>query len=391
MWVGVQPLRWRPVDARERHAAPAAQLADRFYQLTGKRPHGLWQAPGRVNLIGEHTDYNEGLALPFAIDRRLTVAVRRRRDRQVRCFSTGEPAIGAADLDDLRPGSLARWARYPVGVLWALQRVARADVPGVDLVVDSTVASGAGLSSSAALEAAVAVAVNDLGDLDLDRRRLADVCHAAESDFVGAPVGMMDPLAVLFGEAGRGLLIDFRSQVIESLPLGMGPLVVVDTHVRHETTGGAYAARRRRCREAADRLGLPALRDATADQVAADLDGELQRRARHVVSEDQRVLEAARRLRSGAAIGELLTASHVSLRDDFDVSCPELDAVVEAALDAGALGARLTGAGFGGCAIVLGLDAGSVTEALGRRFRGPGRRVPTAFAVVASDGAGRVA
>jgi galactokinase len=363
-------------------------LADRFEALTGQPPEGLWQAPGRVNLIGEHTDYNAGFALPFAIDRRTVVALRRRRDRQVRCWSSLDGMAVAAEvsLDALAPReAIAPWARYPIGVLWALEQ-AGVSTPGVDLVVDSTVPIGAGLSSSAAL---VAVAIDDVCDLGLRWRALVEVCHSAETEFVGAPVGRLDQIAVLCGRQDHGLMIDFRSVAVTTVALGPGPFVVVDTRVRHRNTDGAYAARRQACGEAAVLLGVPALRDATLEMVEG-LDRELRRRARHVVSENERVLEVARRLRSGEAIGELLYQSHASLRDDFEVSCPELDTVVATAHQAGATGARLTGAGFGGSAIVLGIDAAVLGEALTDEFGRRGLRPPTAFAVQASDGAGRL-
>jgi galactokinase len=363
-------------------------LVERFRAWTGRSPEGVWQAPGRVNLIGEHTDYNGGLAIAFAIDRQVTVAARRRPDRIVRFLSTPEFGEATADLDRLGPAALPPWARYPVGVAWALEHLAGLRLPGVDVAIGSTVPAGGGLSSSAALEVAVAVALDDLCQAGLGRLQLARVCHAAETDFVGAPVGLLDQLAVLYGRLGHGLLIDFRSLAIEPAPLATGPLVVVDTHVRHANADGAYAARRASCQQAADRLGVTDLRAATQEMVEEQLDGELRRRARHVVTENERVLETARRLRAGAAgIGDLLTASHASLRDDYQVSCPELDAVVEAVLAAGAGGARMTGAGFGGCAIVVGLEPESAADALRRR----GLDRPTVFAVVASEGAGRVA
>ena len=357
-------------------------LADRFRHLTGRPPEGQWCAPGRVNLIGEHTDYNGGLALPFAIDRHIAVAVGRRSDRLVRCWSAGGFGDAMADLDDLAPGSLVPWARYPIGVLWAFLRLGGLDLPGVDLVVESTLPAGAGLSSSAALEAAVAMAMNDLCQAGLDRLRLAQLCHAAETDFVGAPVGMLDQLAVLLAEAGHGLLIDFGSMAVEPLPLSIGPLVVVDTGIRHHTADGLYQSRRRACQQAASQLGLTDLGAATRADVEDRLTGELQQRARHVVTENGRVREAARRLPAGLGIGDLLSASHASLRDDFQVSCPELDAVVEVALAAGALGARMTGAGFGGCAIVLGLEAETLADALHGRL--------SVFSVVPAEGAHRL-
>jgi galactokinase len=365
-------------------------LADRFRHLTGRSPEGVWQAPGRVNLIGEHTDYNAGFALPFAIDRQTLVAVGRRSDRHVRCWSAQDDATAEADLEDLDRDSVVGWARYPVGVFWALDQ-AGADVPGADVLVDSAVPVGSGLSSSAALVAAVAVALDELGGTGLDRYQLAELCHAAESHFVGVPVGMLDQFAVLSAQAGHGLLIDFRSLVVEAVPLAIGPLVVVDTGVRHSNAEGAYAARRRSCEQAAAELGVSQLRDATRLDVEQRLKGELRRRARHVVSENERVLAAAGRLAAGDGIGDLLNASHASLRHDYEVSCAELDAVVECGHRCGASGARLTGAGFGGSAIVLGVEVKELAAALERSFPEKGLRLPIAFPVIPSEGAGRVA
>jgi len=366
-------------------------VADRFHDVTGQPADGVWRAPGRVNLIGEHTDYNAGLALPFAIDRATAVAVRRRADRRMRCWSSHDHRPADVDLDAIDRAALPPWARYPVGVLWSFARAGLV-VPGVDILVESTVPVGSGLSSSAALEAAVAVAVDDLNAMGLDRRRLVDLCHAAETDFVGAPVGMLDQFAVLYGRADHGLLLDFRffEASVEEIPLRIGPLVVVDTRVRHSNAEGAYAARRRSCRAAALALGVAHLRDATPAEVAARLDGELRRRARHVVSENERVVSAAGRLRAGEGIGDLMFASHASLRDDFEVSCPELDAVVETAAGLGAAGARLTGAGFGGSAIVLGLSAADLEDGLAQSFSRRGLAHPDVFAVAPSPGAGRL-
>ena len=367
----------------------AGRVADRFRRVTGRSPEGVWRAPGRVNLIGEHTDYNAGLALPFAIDRQTLVAVRRRPDRRAGCWSTHDDTGGlVADLDDLAPGSVAGWGRYPLGVVWAFEQRGF-PISGVDILVDSTVPLGGGLSSSAALEGAVAVALDDLSGTGLDRRQLAELCHAAESDFAGVPVGMLDQLAVFGGRKGHGLLIDFRTMAVEAIPLDIGPLVVVDTHVRHANADGNYARRRRDCQDAAEQLGVASLRDATPEVVDL-LSGQLRRRARHVVSENDRVIETARRLRVGAGIGDLLSASHVSLRDDFDVSCPELDVVVETALENGAGGARLTGAGFGGCAIVVDADADTISAAVQHRFRQCRFGRPTVFTVIPDDGPGRI-
>jgi len=350
---------------------------------------GTWRAPGRVNLIGEHTDYNDGFALPFAIDRHSDVRVVLRSDRRVRCWSAQEGGQVTADLDDLRPGGVVGWARYPLGVLWALETTG-VRLPGFDLWVDSTVPVGAGLSSSAALLAAVAAGVDEACGLALGSDGLVEVCHQAETIFVGVPVGRLDQVAVFHARAGHGLLIDFESLSVEQVPLRIGPLVVVDTGVRHHNDDGAYATRRAECEAAAAALGVPTLRHATTVAVNDRLDGVLQRRARHVTTENQRVLEAARRLGTGEDITELLYASHRSLRDDFEVSCPALDAVVGVAGSLGARGARMVGGGFGGCVLVVGLEAEPLRAAVTRVFAAHAWPPPSIFATQASAGAGRV-
>jgi len=351
---------------------------------------GTWRAPGRVNLIGEHTDYNNGFALPFAIDRHSDVRVVLRSDRLVRCWSAQEGRQVGASLDGLRPGGVVGWARYPLGVLWALE-TAGVRLPGFDLWVDSTVPVGAGLSSSAALLAAVAAGVDEACGLALGRDALVEVCHQAETVFVGVPVGLLDQIAVFHARAGHGLLIDFESLSTEQVPLGIGPLVVVDTAVRHHNDDGAYATRRSECEAAAAALGVPTLRHATTVAVNDRLDGVLLRRARHVTTENQRVLETARRLGAGEDIADLLYASHRSLRDDFEVSCPQLDAVVGVACSLGARGARMVGGGFGGCALVVGLETDPLRAAVTRAFAAHDWSPPTVFATHASAGAGRVA
>lgn len=336
-----------------RAARKAGALADILRHLSGREVAGVWTGPGRVNLIGEHTDYNRGLALPFALDRRTAVAVALRRDRRWRCWScqqaAGEAGLGdpvEADLDRLGPGRPAGWARYVLGVADGLARMGVA-VPGADILVDSDVPVGSGLSSSAALTAAVAVALDELTASGLGPEGLVGVCHDAESRFVGAPTGTLDQRAVLLGRPGHALLIDFATG--ETTPVGLsgaGELVVVDTGVRHDHTTGGYAERRRECEEAAAALGLADLRGADMEMVGTCLTGAVAARARHVVSENRRVRLTVARLGKGAGIGDLLYQSHCSLRDDFQVSCPELDAVVEAAMHAGASGARMTGGGF---------------------------------------------
>lgn len=379
----------------------AVGVADRFQEHFGQPPDGVWQAPGRVNLIGEHTDYNGGWALPFAIDRRVVVAAARRHDGRLRCISAQSDHEVQAETGSLSPKSVSGWGAYPLGVVWAM-RQAGYDAGGLDVAVDSGVPLGRGLSSSAALTAAVAVAVAELTGAEPD---LAVLCQRAEADFVGTPVGLLDPLAVLGGRPGEALMIDFAAPSVTPVPLKVGPLVVIDTGVVRSVGGGAYAERRRQCEEAARRLGVADLRHVDLATVETGLDGVLRRRARHVVTENQRVLEVVERLRIGVGIGDVLLASHASLRDDFEVSCPELDAVVEVAVEAGASGARLTGAGFGGCAISLGVSVEAIDDGLRRRFgeatgNGPrppafgdstgGGTRPTAFAVAPSQGAGRL-
>ena len=381
-------------------AARADRLSAAFAAETGRPPAGIWAAPGRVNLIGEHTDYNDGFVLPFALDRRTLAAVGIRADRLVRCRSTTAGPAPDIAVDEIRPGAVGGWAAYPLGVLWAL-RERGVDVPGLDLLIDSDVPTGAGLSSSAALEAAVAIAVAELTAAPLGRTELAAACRRAENDVVGAPTGVMDQMAALLCRAGNALFLDCRSLEVDHVPLdvkriGLG-LVVVNTGAPHALVDSAYADRLRSCERAAQALGVPALRDATVtelDRAGERLDEETRRRARHVITEDTRVLAVVERLRTGdlAAVGALLNESHASMRDDFEISSPELDMAVDAAREAGALGARMTGGGFGGSAIALvpadRVDA--VAEAAERAFATAGFRPPDVFPVVPSEGAGRL-
>jgi galactokinase len=364
-------------------------------------PAGVWSAPGRVNLIGEHTDYNDGFALPFAIAARTSVAVVLRPDRTLRMRSIQQPTGDVSvDLDDLAPGHPKGWAAYVAGVVWAARKAGH-DVTGLDLLVDGRVPLGSGLSSSHALECAVALALNDLLGLDLGPNELAELSHITENEFVGAPTGMMDQLASLRCTRGHALFVDFRTLEAQQVPLepepaGLG-LLVVDTRVHHEHADGAYGNRRAACERAARALGVPALRDLTAaglDDALARLDtDEDRRRVRHVVTENARVLATVEALHANdwATVGRLMTASHASLRDDYEVSCPELDAAVESLLRSGALGARMTGGGFGGSSVAL-LPAAAMDAAAGevvRAFRERGWTPPIAFAVSPSDGARR--
>ncbi len=374
-----------------------------FEAMTGRAPDGLWSAPGRVNLVGEHTDYNDGFVLPFAIDRRTLVAAGAREDAVLRVASTFSDQVievGLAELDAVR--GQADWAGYPLGVAWALGRSGAdlAAVPGLDLVIDSNVPVGAGLSSSAAIECAVALALDDLWRLGLSRGALARVGRLAENDYVGAPTGIMDQSAALLGVRDAGVFLDCRTLESQVVPLGLEAaglaVLVLDTGVSHAHATGGYGDRRAACEAGATALGVPALRDLSIDDLARAaelLDEATFRRVRHVVTENARVLEVVRTLRDDGptAIGALLDASHASLRDDFEVSVPELDLAVETAREHGALGARMTGGGFGGAAIALApLDAISrIQVAVDGAFAEHGFRAPEVYPVRPSDGAAR--
>jgi galactokinase len=379
---------------------PEGAARQGFLERFGHPPEGVWAAPARVNLIGEHTDYNDGFVLPLAIDRRVTVAAARRPDDLLRLVSLqrGERVLR---LGEVRPGVVDGWAAYAAGPLWALLQEG-AEVGGLDLVLASDVPIGSGLSSSAAVECATLLAARDLYGGPGDPARLAQLAQRAENEVVGVPSGIMDQMAAMKCRARHVLLLDCRTLGVEQVPFapaGAGlVLLVVDTRTSHSLAEGAYAERRRACQQAARLLGVPALRDATlADlDAAGDRLGEVAlRRARHVVAENARVLAVADQLRRGRpeAIGDALTASHASLRDDYQVSAPELDAAVEAALAAGALGARMTGAGFGGCALAVApADAAEkVTETVTGTFAGRGFREPEVFGAHPADGATRVA
>jgi len=376
-----------------------------FQQVYGYEPTVRYSAPGRVNLIGEHTDYNDGYVLPFAIDRRTVASIAPRDDRTIRVASAfdadSEPI--ALSLDDLSPERMDGWSAYVLGIAWALGAQAGADLSdktGFDVFVESDVPVGAGLSSSAAIECGVALAFNDLWDLGLDRKALARVGQYSENHAVGAPTGIMDQSASLLGEQDAVVFLDCRTldTAVVDLALEANGLevLVMDTRVEHAHATGGYKARRESCERGARVLGVEALRDVAVEDLPRAqelLDDETFRRVRHIVTEDQRVLDTVRTLREQGprAIGSLLVASHESMRDDFEISVPELDLAVATAMEHGAVGARMTGGGFGGAAIAL-VDRearDAIAAAVTAAFAAAGYREPNVFTVHAAQGARR--
>ncbi|MDN4648018.1 galactokinase [Curtobacterium sp. PsM8] len=376
-----------------------------FQQVFGYEPAVRYSAPGRVNLIGEHTDYNDGYVLPFAIDRRTTSDIAPREDRVIRVASSFDPEGGpvSLSLDELEPARMAGWSAYVFGIAWALREQAGADLSdrtGFDVFIDSDVPVGAGLSSSAAIECGVALAFTDLWELGLDRKTLARVGQYSENHAVGAPTGIMDQSASLLGEQDAVVFLDCRTLDTAVVDLALEAngleILVVDTRVEHAHATGGYKARRDSCEKGAEVLGVPALRDVSVDDLPRAqelLDDETFRRVRHIVTEDQRVLDTVRTLREQGprAIGSLLVASHESMRDDFEISVPELDLAVSTAVEHGAVGARMTGGGFGGAAIAL-VDREArdrIAAAVTTAFASAGYREPTVFTVHAAQGARR--
>ncbi len=402
----------RPSEAPEPQIAwtdgeGASRTAALFGDSFGGVPDGVWAAPGRVNLIGEHVDYNGGLCLPIALPHRTFVALARRDDGVVRVVSALAPSkVWSGTVADVVPGSVSSWVAYAAGPLWSLTQDGFG-VGGFDAAVDSCVPLGAGLSSSAAIECAVAVALDEvygLGQLvlgDAGRARLAAACVRAENEVAGAPTGGMDQAASMRALAGHALLLDNVDASIEQVPFDLESagleLLVIDTRAEHALVDGQYAARRAACHAAAGRLGVATLREVDdLDAALAVLPDPVEAaRVRHVVTEIARVREFTDLVRAGRVreVGPLLDASHESLRVDYEVSCAELDLAVATARAAGALGARMTGGGFGGSAIAL-IEAGaaaSVAGAVAAAFASAGMGEPAFLAAVAGPGAGRVA
>ena len=369
-----------------------------FERAFGRSAAAVGHAPGRVNLIGEHTDYNAGLCLPVALSHATYVAGALRSDGKVQVISRQSPHRWTGHVDRLGPGEATDWAAYVAGVLWAL-REDGLDLQGVELAIDSTVPLGAGLSSSAAVECAVAVAVCGLLGVDLShqrRQRLVAACIRAETEVAGAPTGGMDQTVALHASAGSALLIDFADHTTTDVALPLAEaglaLLVTDTRVSHNLTDGGYGQRRDDCEAAARRLGVSSLREADADQVETLADARLRNRARHVVSEIDRVSGVVEAIRADdwEALGPLFDASHASMRDDFEISCAELDTAVGTAVEAGAIGARMTGGGFGGSSLALVPEErfDAVVRAVDIAFAASGFRPPSHLRVEPSGAAG---
>jgi len=371
-----------------------ASLARNFEELFGRKPGVISEAPGRVNLIGEHIDYSEGFVLPFAIADRTYAAIAARTDGLVRIAShQRKEKIFTIDIHDVKPGSKGDWEKYVLGVLWSLGITS-----GVDILVDGSVPAGAGLSSSAALECSVAVGLNELFSLNTSLEDLARATQRAENDYVGVPCGIMDQSVSLMGKSGAALLLDCRDLSTESIPFNVADagleLLIIDTQAHHALVDGGYAERRASCESVAAKLNIPSMRHLTLEVLQASREKITKTefiRARHAVTEIARVLDAVKALRASdfATLGNLINQSHASLRDDYAVSCPELDVAVAASLAAGAMGARMVGGGFGGSAIALikAEDVADTRDAVTKAFETHGFKRPRFFTSLPSAGA----
>jgi galactokinase len=379
-----------PGDAGALTDSLRAGFADHY----GEPPTVVGRAPGRVNLIGEHTDYNAGLVLPVALPHATYAAARARGDDLVRVASRQQDEAWEGSLGELGPDAVDGWAGYAAGVVWTL-REAGHDVPGVDLLVDSRVPVGSGLSSSAALECSVGIALLSLVGADPVEHAptLVDAAIRAETEVVGAPTGGMDQTVAVHASEGAALLIDFESDERTVVPLDLAghTLLVTDTRVSHALTDGGYGARRADCEAAARELGVPSLRRADLEGVEALGDERVRRRARHVVTEIARVPQTVAALRDSRwdEVGSIFDASHRSMRDDFEISCPELDCAVAIAVQAGAVAARMTGGGFGGSSVAVVPDerVDAVVRAVDAAFVLEGFRAPQHLRAVPSGGA----
>jgi len=371
-----------------------SSIEEKFLQTFGEEPDLIAAAPGRVNLIGEHIDYSEGFVLPFAIKDRTTAAIRKRDDLTVRIASAQRRnKIVTVDINNVKPGLKGEWERYALGVLWSM-----GVKTGVDLLIDGHVPLGAGLSSSAALECSVATAVNHLFDMGYSLEDLARLTQKAENQYVGVPCGIMDQSVSLMATVGSALLLDCRDLSTRNIPFDVASsgleLLIIDTQAHHALTDGGYAERRASCESVAAKLGIKSMRELTMPQLnsAKELLTQIEYvRARHAVSEMQRVLDCVEALSTSdfTKVGQLINQSHISLRDDYTVSCPELDTAVDASLAAGALGSRMVGGGFGGSAIAL-IEASKTSEtihAVEKAFADKKFKTPRFFTSLPSQGA----
>ena len=371
-----------------------SSIEEKFLETFGEEPDLVAAAPGRVNLIGEHIDYSEGFVLPFAIKDRTLVAARKRDDSIVRVASAQRRnKIISVDINEVKPGLKGEWERYALGVLWSMGVKS-----GVDLLIDGHVPLGAGLSSSAALECSVATAMNHLFDMGFSLEELARLTQKAENQYVGVPCGIMDQSVSLMATNGFALLLDCRDLSTRNIPFDVAShgleLLIIDTQAHHALTDGGYAERRASCESVAAKLGVKSMRELTIEQLDSSRDKLSESeyiRARHAVTEMKRVLDCVEALASEdfTQVGQLLNQSHNSLRDDYTVSCPELDTAVEASLAAGALGARMVGGGFGGSAIAL-IQASKTSQtisAVEKAFADKKFKAPRFFTSLPSQGA----
>jgi galactokinase len=371
-----------------------ASFENTFLEIFGHKAEVLAEAPGRVNLIGEHIDYSEGFVLPFAITDRTFAAIARNNDGLVRIASQQRKnRIFTIDIKDVHPGSAGEWEKYVLGVIWTMGVTS-----GVDILVDGHVPSGAGLSSSAALECSVAVGLNTLFNLGKSLEDMARATQKAENDYVGMPCGIMDQSVSLMGREGSALLLDCRDLTTESVPFDVASagleLLIIDTQAHHALVDGGYAERRASCESVAAKFGIPSMRHLTMDVLDARKSEITETefiRARHAVTEIQRVKDAVTALRTNdfVTLGHLINESHNSLRDDYTVSCVELDEAVDASRRAGALGARMVGGGFGGSAIAL-IKADqieSTKDAIRSAYAAKGFKAPRFFTSLPSAGA----
>ena len=371
-----------------------SSIEEKFLETFGEEPDLVAAAPGRVNLIGEHIDYSEGFVLPFAIKDRTLVAARKRDDSTVRVASAQRRnKIVTVDIKDVKPGLKGEWERYALGVLWSMGVKS-----GVDLLIDGHVPLGAGLSSSAALECSVATAMNHLFDMGFNLEELARLTQKAENQYVGVPCGIMDQSVSLMATNGFALLLDCKDLSTRNIPFDVAShgleLLIIDTQAHHALTDGGYAERRASCESVAAKLHVKSMRELTIAQLDSSRDqlSETQYiRARHAITEMKRVLDCVEALSNGdfVNVGQLMNQSHLSLRDDYNVSCPELNTAVEASLAAGALGSRMVGGGFGGSAIAL-IQASKTSETISvveKAFADKKFKTPRFFTSLPSQGA----